>query len=228
MSLLSVIIPAHNEQESVERVLRDVDKQKEKLKDLNYELEILLVLNCCTDDTGAIAQRISFAYDIPVRILREERKGYGYAHRVGIAEAKGDVLLTLDCDNTYPADIIPELLEMMEQGYGFITTDRLSLQPAMGKTSKLGNFLLTLATRCLTGQKMADSQSGMWLFRRRHIADLLAGIGTGMELSEQLKIRLARTAHWTEVPIKYYERTGDSKLNPVGDGIRCLWRLVTI
>ena len=104
MSLLSVIIPAHNEQESVERVLRDVDKQKEKLKDLNYELEILLVLNCCTDDTGAIAQRISFAYDIPVRILREERKGYGYAHRVGIAEAKGDVLLTLDCDNTYPAD----------------------------------------------------------------------------------------------------------------------------
>ncbi len=227
MNLLSVIIPAHNEEESVERVLRDVNKEKDTLVRLGYDLEIILVLNNCTDETGPIAQRISFANDIPTRIVREDRKGYGYAHRLGIAEAKGDILLTLDCDNTYPADKIPELLELMEQGYGFITTDRLSLQPSMGKTSKLGNFLLTNAAFWLTGQRMRDSQSGMWLFRRQHIADLLQGLGTGMELSEQLKIRLSRVTNWTEVSIPYYERTGDSKLNPVGDGFRCLWRLVT-
>lgn len=226
--LLSVIIPAYNEEQSVERVLRDINDLTPQLEDLGYDLEILLILNCCTDRTGHTASRVSFVHDIPLRMFSEDKKGYGYAHRKGIAEAKGDVLLTLDCDNTYPADAIPKMLIHINDGCTFVTTNRLDQDPAMNSTSKLGNYLLSRATSLLAGTVLTDSQSGMWAFKRHHIADLLEGLGSGMELSEQLKIRLARVAPaWIEMPIQYRERIGESKLNPMGDGLRCLWRLVT-
>ncbi len=227
MKLLCVIIPAYNEQESVDRVLRDINKQINDLSSLNYSLEILLVLNACTDRTEEIAEATALAHNIPLRIIHEPKQGYGYAHRRGIAEARGHTLLTLDCDNTYPPEAIIDMVAIIEDGVGFVTTNRLGLDPAMNGTSKLGNFLLTKATKILTGQTLKDSQSGMWAFKREHIADLLEGLGSGMELSEQLKIRLARAAIWEEIDIEYYERSGDSKLNPVSDGFRCLWRLVT-
>ena len=227
MKTASVIIPAHNEQAAVRKVLGDVMHQGPALEALGYELEIILVANACTDDTVAEAHHISDVYDFPIILIEEERKGYGYAHRRGIAAARGDVLLSLDCDDTYPAHVIPRMVQMLDEDVSFVTTDRLRLEPSMSIVSRLGNFLLSAVSTILTGQRLSDSQSGMWGYRREHIADLLQGIGTGMELSEQLKLRLARAAvSWTCLNIEYNERVGESKLNPISDGFRCLWHLV--
>jgi len=227
MKRVSVIIPAYNEEEAVEKVLLDVYGEFPALRTIGYSLEPILVLNNCTDRTEEIARRLKRGKLGALVIAKEPRKGYGYAHRRGIAIAKGEVLVTLDCDDTYPPGAITNMVQLLDGEYSFVTTDRLRKNPAMGSTSKIGNFLLSTVSKILTGQSLSDSQSGMWGFRREHIADLLAGVGGGMELSEQLKLRLARAADkWTCIDIDYYERMGESKLNPVGDGLRCLWHLV--
>ena len=118
------------------------------------------------------------------------------------------------------------MVDLINSGKDFVTTNRLNMNPSMSNKSKIGNYILTAATKLLSGQSLKDSQSGMWAYKREHIAHLLAGLGSGMELSEQLKIRLAKETNWAEIDIEYYERVGESKLNPFVDGVRCLWRLL--
>lgn len=220
--LATVILPAHNEEEAVAKTLNQVYSQEEELQKLGYGLEVILVLNGCTDATEERARLVTFERT-NFRVVEEPQLGYGYAHRRGIAEARGDVLITLDCDATYPTPAIPSMVEQIEKGYGFVTTNRST--DKMTKTSKAGNYILSKLAR-LFGDAPKDTQSGMWAYKREHIADLLGGVGPGMELSEQTKFILCKQANWKEIDIPYMDRVGDSKLNPLQDGLRCLWHMV--
>lgn len=248
--LVSVIIPAYNEQEAVRRVLQDVADQSSILRTKGHTMEILLVANNCTDNTVPWASSVAdiykpSTYDISVlsnydpfpsiRVIEEKRQGYGWAHRRGMAESKGDIIITLDCDNTYPAKDIPEIVSEFDRSckecgevVDAVFTNRLTDDAHMGTVSRVGNFMLSLAIRMLHGQVPRDSQSGMWAYRREMMTVLFAGVGSGMELSEQTKLRVAGESRcWKDRDIEYYERVGESKLNPVRDGLRCLWRVVT-
>ena len=248
--LISVIVPAYNEEEAVAKVLTDIADQAYPLAGAGHMLEILLVANACSDDTVKKAQAAMSSYLLfppssgqprtarfddrraaaPLfRLLEEPRQGYGWAHRRGMAEAKGDIILTMDCDNTYPAHDIPRIVSEFDiPVVDAVFTNRLTETAAMNRVSRLGNFLLSFLLKMLHSQMPRDSQSGMWAYRREMLAVLFAGVGTGMELSEQTKMRIAGEARrWVDLDIDYYERVGESKLNPFRDGLRCLWRTIT-
>mgnify|MGYP003135237456 CR=1 FL=1 len=248
--LVSVIIPAYNEEKAVRQVIMDVADQTAPLLTMGHSLEILLIANSCSDNTIPWALETAdiyrpSSYDVSVtsaynpfpeiKVIEEERKGYGWAHRRGMAESKGDIIITLDCDNTYPAKDIPEIVSEFDRSckecgetVDAVFTNRLTDDAHMGTVSRVGNFMLSLAIRMLHGQVPRDSQSGMWAYRREMMTVLFAGVGSGMELSEQTKLRVAGESRcWKDRDIEYYERVGESKLNPVRDGLRCLWRVVT-
>lgn len=248
--LVSVIVPAYNEEIAVRQVLMDIADQNDALTVMGHQLEIILVANACTDTTVAQAHAVSQLYqpsfyDVSTtsrynpfprfKIVEESRQGYGWAHRRGMAESAGDIIITLDCDNTYPVKDIPRIVKefmapcpQCDEPVDAVFTNRLTDDAHMSTVSRTGNFLLSLAIRLLHGNVPRDSQSGMWAYRREMMTVLFAGVGSGMELSEQTKLRLAGEARcWSDIDIDYYERLGESKLNPVRDGIRCLWRVLT-
>lgn len=220
---MSVIIPAFNEEQAVKKVLDDVRSQEDYLLDLGCDLEVLVIDNNSTDSTARLAEMNG------ATVIKEVRQGYGHAHKKGIALSRGDFIVTLDCDDTYPASDIPLFIKRLQEGLGFITTNRLESanKDSMSLTSVAGNSIFKVIAKILYGSKTpVDTQSGMWAFRREAVADLL-GLGNGMELSQQLKLRLARTHKWLEIPIDYTERIGESKLRPIKDGARVLFHLVT-
>ena len=209
---VSVIIPTLNEEESIGHVLDKIPR------DPKYEWEIMIVDGDSKDKTREIAENKG------ARVIIEKRKGYGRAYKTGFAAATGDIIVTLDGDDTYPAEKIPELVDyLLKNDLDFISCERFSKMQkgAMSATHKFGNWVLTITTRILFGVKIKDSQSGMWVFRKKILKDLNL-TSDGMPFSEEIKIEAWRKFRCEEVPIEYRERKGEVKLNTWRDGLKNL------
>jgi len=211
---ISVVIPCHNEEGGIRAVL----EQMPPIVD-----EAVVVDNASTDRTAEVARAAG------ARVVFEERKGYGRAYKTGFAAARGDVIVTMDGDGTYPPDSIPLLLHVLaEEKLDFISARRWRSQSGESKSPirLLGNAILSGTMMCLFFKFIIDSQSGMWVFRR----DVLRRIdpqSDSMALSEEIKI-LAFThpqIRCLEMPIYYGERIGESKLNLWRDGFGNLFFL---
>ena len=92
---------------------------------------------------------------------------------------------------------------------------------------KFGNFVLSVAMSLLFFRWVADSQSGMWVFRRSILKDMKLD-SDGMAFSEEIKIEALRSSkiRFEEIPVQYSSRLGEIKLNPWRDGFHNLWFLL--
>ena len=204
---ISVVIPCHNEEDGI----RSVIEQMPPVVD-----EILVVDNASTDRTAEVARELG------ARVVFEGRKGYGRAYKTGFAKARGDIIVTMDGDGTYPPDSIPLLLHVLvEERLDFITARRWYSRSGESKSPirLLGNAVLSGTMMCLFFKFIIDSQSGMWVFRK-DVLDRVSPNSDGMALSEELKILAFthRELRCMEMPIYYGERIGTSKLNLWRDG----------
>jgi dolichyl-phosphate beta-glucosyltransferase len=121
MKRLSVIIPAHNEEQRIERTLVDVDAYLEKQ---NYDYEILVVNNNSSDRTGEVVERLSSTTVQNARVINEPIPGKGMAVKRGIAEAQGQYMVFMDADNATPISEIEKFWPHLLQGYEVVIGDR--------------------------------------------------------------------------------------------------------
>lgn len=204
---ITVVIPCYNEEEGV----RTVIEQMPPIVD-----EILVVDNASTDRTAEVARELG------ARVVHESRKGYGRAYRTGFEKARGDIIITMDGDGTYPPASIQLLLDvLLSEKVDFMTARRWRSKNDKSKSPLrlIGNAVLSSATMILFRRFLIDSQSGMWVFRKE-ILQKIQPQSDGMALSQELKI-LAFTHPdivCLEMPIYYGERVGESKLNLWRDG----------
>ncbi len=221
MKTLSVVIPALNEEHGIGPVIKEIPI--DKLKDMGYSVEILVIDNGSTDKTPRIAR------DHGATVIIQPIRGYGNAYKAGFANARGDIIATGDADLTYPFEDLPKFVSMIEdEGVDFINTDRLTnLQPGVMEFShRFGNELLTIGTKFLFRWPFKDSQSGMWIFKRS-IWKKLHVKSSGMPFSQELKIEAYRRGFkCIEVPIDYRARAGEVKLNTLKDGLGNVWELI--
>ena len=207
---MSIVVPTMNEEASIGRVLDEVAAAMRG----HGPYEVIVV------DTASRDRTVEIAKAKGARIVSEPRRGYGRAYKTGFAAARGEVIVTLDADLTYPASVIPEFVEYVtREGADFVSGNRLAnLTPdAMSGMHRLGNRMLTAAFRVLFKFPLRDSQSGMWAFRRS-ILDRLDLVHEGMAFSEELKAEAIRKGLvFQEVPIEYRARLGEKKIRSVRD-----------
>lgn len=186
--------------------------------------EVIVVDNASTDRTAEVAESLG------ARVIREDVRGYGRAYKKGFGFAKGDVIVTLDGDHSYPPDALSYLLEaFLHLDADFLNASRFPVRDpkAMSFKHKFGNFVLSLAMSLLYFRWVRDSQSGMWVFRRS-ILEKMRLTSDGMAFSEEIKIEALKDAsiHFVEISIQYSSRLGEIKLNPWRDGFYNLWFLL--
>jgi glycosyltransferase involved in cell wall biosynthesis len=202
---ITVIIPCLNEEEGVEQVLQRMPQ---------FVDQIIVVDNGSTDRTAAVAERYG------AFVIRENVRGYG--------RATGDIIVTLDGDHSYPPDAISYLLEAFRHlEVDFLNGSRFPVRDrqAMSFKHKIGNLILSVAMSLLYFRWIRDSQSGMWVFKRK-ILEKMKLESDGMAFSEEIKIEALKHCLFEEISILYSSRLGEIKLNPWRDGFNNLWFLV--
>lgn len=208
---ITVIIPCLNREQGIERVLRAMPE---------FVDEVIVVDNASTDRTSEVARSLG------AKVISEDVRGYGRAYKRGFAAATGDLIVTLDGDQSYPVDALSYLIEaFLHLRVDFLNASRFPVRDreAMSFRNKLGNLALSLAMSVLFFRWVRDSQSGMWVFRRSILRNMKLE-SDGMAFSEEIKIEALRDSRirFGEISIQYSSRMGETKLNLWRDGFQNL------
>jgi glycosyltransferase involved in cell wall biosynthesis len=200
---VSVIIPTHNEAQSIGRVLADLPA--------DIVTEVLVVDSNSTDGTPEIASEMG------AHVLREPRRGYGRACLTGLAEASGpDIVVFLDGDYSDRPAELPLLLAPILEGRADITLGsrlgKRSIPGALPWHAAFGNHLAAFLIRLLYGVKISDLgpfRAGRAdVLRRLDLRETTYGWAVEMILKGTLAgFRIV------EVPVSYHPRIGKSKIS---------------
>jgi glycosyltransferase involved in cell wall biosynthesis len=198
---LTVSMITMNEEGAVGKVIGDIRR-------VAPDAEILIV-DSSRDRTPEIAESLG------CRVLRQfPPQGYGPAMDRAVREASGEIVITLDCDDTYPVEEIPRMRRMIEEGYDLVNTTRVQTRPkAMPFANFLANRAFALAARILHGIRTTDVHSGMRAYRKSMI-DAVEWNARGPALPvDMLVIPHRRGFKVAELVIDYRERIGTTTLH---------------
>jgi len=205
----AAIIPALNEEGALAHVLPGIPR--------DCVDQVIVVDNGSTDRTGAVAQAAG------ARVVREERRGYGYACAAGVAAAgvAFDALLFMDGDGSSDAADIPALLGPLERDEADLVLGSRVLGHAIRGAGagallphqRLGNGLTTVLIRALYRQRLTDL-SPLKVIRRTVLASLgMREMTYGWTV--EMIVKCARRRHRiVEVPVTAHPRVaGRSKVS---------------
>ena len=212
---ISVIIPCLNEEEAVGKV---VDQAFEGIRRSGRTGEVIVVDNGSSDASPRIAQAHGAI------VVSETRRGYGSAYLAGLDAARGEYLVMGDADDTYPLDELGTFVDSLEAGTDLVIGSRFKgtihgdAMPFLNRF--VGNPVLTGMLNVMFGVRVSDAHCGMRALRRDALAKLELH-STGMEFASEMVFKAYRRGlAVSEVPIDYYPRVGESKLNRFGDAWR--------
>uniref|UniRef100_UPI004056B42B glycosyltransferase family 2 protein n=1 Tax=Acetatifactor sp. TaxID=1872090 RepID=UPI004056B42B len=126
MSLLSVIVPCYNEEESVELFYGELIKNEEFFCENEMELEILYIDDGSKDGTVAEVKKL-YERDKRVRLISFSRNfGKEAAMYAGLEKSKGDYVVVMDVDLQDPPELLPQMFSFIKEGYDSVATRRVS------------------------------------------------------------------------------------------------------
>jgi undecaprenyl-phosphate 4-deoxy-4-formamido-L-arabinose transferase len=204
---ISVVVPAYNEERTLEEVYR---RTIESLEALGRPYELIVVDDGSTDATWAILERLHGA-DPRLRAVRFKRNfGQHPAMHAGLVRARGSVVVTMDGDlQNSPADL-PRLVAAVEAGSDVASGRRLGRADSWGRTvpSRLINGML----RRFTGAAISDFGCAFNAYRRDALVPVLGAIGK-QKFTKALV--LSTGASVTEVDLDHRAREDRSRYSPL-------------
>lgn len=219
---LSVIIPAYNEAQTIEEIVRRVHAT-----DLVHE--IIIVDDGSVDGTRDILARLDGRDTVRV-ILHENNLGKGAAVRTGIQAATGDVVLIQDADLEYDPRDYPALLRPLQEGIADIVYGSRFLGGARRPIlfwNMVANKILTFVTNILYDNILSDMETGYKVFRREKVIDIpLHARRFDFEPEFTAKV-LKRKIRIFEVPITFNPRDySQGKKIKIWDAFEAMWTLI--
>lgn len=211
MPIVKVIIPAYNEQDSIGLVIKDIP---------NSVNEVIVVSNNSSDNTEAVAKKAG------ATVLTETRKGYGYACLKGMdyiasisdsnPAQKPDIIVFLDGDySDYPEQLTEIVAPIINEDIDFVIgarVKRLREQGSMTLPQIFGNWLATFLMRIMFGSKFTDLGPFRAIKYDKLLALHMEDKTYGWTVEMQLKA-LRQKLTYTELPVKYRNRIGISKVS---------------
>lgn len=222
--LLSVIVPAYNEEATLAQIV-------EKLRAVPYLLEIIIVDDCSTDRTQEIAQILAARYS-ELRVLRlPANSGKTAALKAGFAASRGDIVIVQDADLEYDPSEIADVIQPIVNGHADVVYGSRFLIRKAARVLYFYHFLanksLTFLSNLLTNVNFSDVETGYKAFRGEIIRNMIITSSRfGFEIEVTAKVCKLRCATY-EVPISYYGRTYEQgKKIGLSDGFAALWYLI--
>jgi glycosyltransferase involved in cell wall biosynthesis len=219
--LLSVVMPAYNERDTIDEIIR-------RVLAVPIRLELIVVDDCSTDGTRDQLQALQRELGFTL-ILQPANGGKGAALRTGFARVSGEIVIIQDADLEYSPEEYPSLIELICTGradvvYGsrFLGRHRVFLF-----THYAGNRVLTLLTNILYNTMLTDMETCFKVMRAEVLRSMtLESNGFGIEPELTAKI-FKRGYRVYEIPITYDGRGySEGKKITWQDGIVAIWTLL--
>jgi glycosyltransferase involved in cell wall biosynthesis len=205
-SSIKLIIPAFNEEKSIAKVIQDVPKIVD---------EIIVIDNNSSDETAKNAKKAG------ATVLKEERKGYGFACLKGIdyiasQTNKPTIVVFLDGDySDYPEQLTEIIQPIIEENIDFVIGARvkeLREKGAMTPQQIFGNWLATSLMKLFFRAKFTDLGPFRAIKYDKLVALKMIDKTYGWTVEMQLKV-LKQKMSYIEIPVKYRNRIGTSKVS---------------
>ncbi|MEA3376145.1 MAG: glycosyltransferase family 2 protein [Chloroflexota bacterium] len=222
--LLSVVVPAWNEEDGIAAIVERVLAVEPALQEVGVAgLELIVVDDGSSDGTADVVRGCE-----GVRLVcHETNRGYGAALKTGFHAAQGDLLAFLDADGTYPPEHFPALCREALDGAELVVGSRRSgADSQMPLVRRVGNLLWSNLVTLVGGRRVVDPASGMRVFHREAL-ERLYPLPDGLNFTPVMSTRaIHEGVRLREIPIPYTERVGRSKLSVVEDGMRFLRTII--
>ena len=205
-SIIKLIIPAFNEENSIANVINDVPKIVD---------EIIVIDNNSTDETAKNAKNAG------ATVLKEVKKGYGFACLKGLnyianQTIKPTIVVFLDGDySDYPTQLTSIVQPIIEENIDFVIGARVKelREPGSMKPQQIfGNWLATNLMKVFFGAKFTDLGPFRAIKYEKLVALKMTDTTYGWTVEMQLKV-LKKKMSYLEIPVKYRNRIGTSKVS---------------
>lgn len=222
MEKIAILIPAYNEQITIQKVITDFQKQLPAADIYVYD-------NNSKDKTWDLATEAGAI------VKKEFRQGKGNVVRSMFRDIDADYYIMIDADDTYPVAEVEKLLQPLRDGRADMTIgDRLSngtyAQENKRAAHDFGNNLVKNLINKAYGAHYEDIMTGYRGFNKFFVKTFPI-LSPGFEIETELSIHaLDKRFNLVEVPITYKDRPegSESKLNTVSDGIKVIKTIVTL
>ena len=224
---LSIIIPAYNEERTIEGLLS-------KVLSVNLdsiEKELVVVNDCSRDSTKSIVEQF-MQKNSSARIIfysQDVNQGKGAAIRKGIELATGDCIIVQDADLEYDPNEYKVLLAPIQNGFADVVYGSRFMGGRPHRIlffwHSIGNKFLTFLSNVFTNLNLTDMETCYKMFRSSVIKQIkLKENRFGFEPEVTAKVSRVPGVRFYEVGISYYGRTyAEGKKIGWKDGVRTLW-----
>ena len=202
---ISAIIPVYNEEKTIDRIIKSLKQELNKLV-LNYE--IIAINDNSTDKTKSILEKIH-----GIKIINHvQNKGYGASLKTGVENSKFENLLFFDADGQHKTEYIPEMIKYVND-FDMISGDRKGYKGPFIRQP--GKRLLQWLAKYLSRQKIPDLNCGLRIVKKKQILRFLHLLCNGFSFSTTTTlVFLSEGLSIKYIPITVNKRKGKSTVKP--------------
>jgi len=219
---VSVIIPAYNEERSIFKVVKDFSRP--------YVDEIIVIDNNSKDKTSILAKKAG------AKVVKETNQGYGFAIQRGLKEAKDDVIIVTEADQTFLGKDMEKLLAYVDDADMILGTrtckELVSKNANMGLYLRWGNIFIAKVLEQIYGNVRLTDVGCTFRAIKKSALKKIDGkfkIGDSHFSPEMIIEALKSNLKVIEVPVNYKKRVGKGKITSAGKwkafkvGLRMIW-----
>ena len=225
MRKISIIMPAFNEERTIEKTVDKVEKIKIK----NYLKELIIVDDCSKDNTSIIIKKLKMKYKNIKSFTHPVNQGKGATIRTALKNVTGEIAIIQDADAEYNPEEIADLIKFREKN----KLDVVYGSRALNKNNSysyisylLGNVFLNKITNLLYSTRLTDMETCYKLVPSKILKQINI-VSNGFDIEPEITAKIARLGYKiAEFPISYYPRSKEEgKKIRWKDGLAAVWTL---
>lgn len=212
-----IIIPAYNEEGSIEAVVRNLEKNFQ-------EFDYVVVNDGSKDTTSEICHRNRYnIIDLPVNLglTGAVQTGFKYAYKMGYRHA-----VQFDGDGQHLPEYVGDLVAEIQKGQDCVIGSRFVSEPKNNSLRMLGNRLISWSIKLTTGQTITDPTSGMRMFNQELIKDFALNVNYTPE-PDTISFLIRQGYKIKEVQVKMLERQAGQSYLTLSRSIKYMIHMFT-
>lgn len=215
--MISVVIPAYNEENAIEKTIKEIQKVMKKNK-IDKGSEIIIVNDGSTDNTKSVAEKCG-----AIVVNNPTNMGYGFSLKRGIKQAKNEMIVITDADLTYPFSSVPEMIKIKEEGFDLVVGARTGKYYKQSFFKSFLRRMMKHLVQFVSGKKIKDINSGLRVFDKSTVTKYFPRLCDTFSFTTSQTLAYLMNNHFVcYIDIPYNKRVGKSKIKLFRDSLKSI------